>query len=607
MDESVTIPRAEIERLRERVRKLAMEKSYLQLVNDLMNELNRVPGLDRTIDEMLRLLLNNIGGTSISLYYLIHEQLYFADVYGRKWIVKDLTDSMVRQALATRQPVEQDEAYDETKMTTPEFTRASYWALPLLVGDQLVGVLKMEGMLMAAEEVRRQLQPFIKYAALVLKNEIENYARLSEFNAMLQRTNESLMQSQTALRGANEQLEVRVAQRTAELQGANAMLEVQLNERKRAEEALRKKTEELDNFFDIAPDLLCVANTDGYFLRLNLAWERTLGFTAPELIETRFLDFVHPEDVATTLEAIATLSAQQNIVDFVNRYRCRDGTYRWIEWRSVPSGRLIYAAARDITEQRAAEAELLRHRDHLEELVTERTCALEAVNRELEAFSYSVSHDLRTPLRAIEGFSRLLELKHVEHLDADARRLVQVVRQNAMTMARLIDDILSFSRCGRAELRTSRIDMDQLVRSVWSELEPDRVGREIRFELAALPPAEGDLSMVRQVWVNLLGNAIKFTGLATPALIEVRGARAGETNTYFVKDNGVGFDEAYAHKLFGVFQRLHGIDEFPGTGIGLAIVKRIVTRHGGEATARGKVGEGAEVRFSLPAREGSHP
>lgn len=607
MDESVTIPRAEIERLRERVRKLAMEKSYLQLVNDLMNELNRVPGLDRTIDEMLRLLLNNIGGTSVSLYYLIHEQLYFADVYGRKWIVKDLTDSMVRQALATRQPVEQDEAYDETKMTTPEFTRASYWALPLLVGDQLVGVLKMEGMLMAAEEVRRQLQPFIKYAALVLKNEIENYARLSEFNAMLQRTNESLMQSQTALRGANEQLEVRVAQRTAELQGANAMLEVQLNERKRAEEALRKKTEELDNFFDIAPDLLCVANTDGYFLRLNLAWERTLGFTAPELIETRFLDFVHPEDVAATLEAIATLSAQQNIVDFVNRYRCRDGTYRWIEWRSVPSGRLIYAAARDITEQRAAEAELLRHRDHLEELVTERTCALEAVNRELEAFSYSVSHDLRTPLRAIEGFSRLLELKHLEHLDADARRLVQVVRQNAMTMARLIDDILSFSRCGRAELRTSRIDMDQLVRSVWSELEPDRVGREIRFELAALPPAEGDLSMVRQVWVNLLGNAIKFTGLAKPAVIEVRGERAGETNTYFVKDNGVGFDEAYAHKLFGVFQRLHGIDEFPGTGIGLAIVKRIVTRHGGETTARGKVGEGAEVRFSLPAREVSHP
>ena len=466
MDESVTISKDELDRLRERTRRLALEKSYLQLVNDLINKLSRVPGLDKTVEEVLRIILDNIGGTTVCLYYFIHDSLHFADVYGGRRVVKELTDSMVQRVLATRQFLEEELPYEETKMLTPEFTRASFWALPLVVGEQLIGVLKMEGMLMSAREVRVQLDPFFTYAALVLKNEIENYARLSEVNALIQRTNDELVKSQAALLAVNEQLEARVAQRTTELE-------------------------------------------------------------------------------ATT-------------------------------------------------------EELRVHREHLEELVAERTKELEAANRELEAFSYSVSHDLRTPLRAIEGFSRMLEVNHVERLDDEGLRLIGVVRQNARRMARLIDDILSFSRSGRTEMHTTRVDMELLARTAWSELEHERSGRDIRFELGTLPPAEGDAPMLRQVWLNLLGNAIKFSAPASPAVIEVNATCDERSSTYFIKDNGVGFDEAYGHKLFGVFQRLHALDEFPGTGIGLAIVRRIVSRHGGTASARGKVGEGATVSFTLP-------
>lgn len=607
MDELITVSKSELDRLRQRVRRLALEKSYLQLANDLMNALSRVSGLEKTVEEIMRILVDNMGGTGVGLYYFVQNQLHYADVYGEKTAAKDVTDPIVERVLATRQFIEEERAYEGTKMLTPAFTRASYWALPLMVGDQLIGVLKIDGMLMAARDVRQQLQPFFNYAALVLKNEVENDTRLSELNARLRQTNEDLVSSKAQLLAVNEQLETRVVERTSELEKANEQLAVQLGERERAEEALRARTEELDHFFNIAPDLLCISNTSGQFLRLNRAWETTLGYSIDELTKSRFFDFVHPDDLGPTIEAVAALEAQRTIVDFVNRYRCKDGTYRWIEWRSVPSGHLIHAAARDVTEQKAAQDELRLHREHLEELVTERTRALEAANRELEAanreleaFSYSVSHDLRTPLRAIEGFSRKLELNHSPRLDDEGLRLVHVVRQNALRMARLIDDILSFSRSGRIEMRRSPVDMERLARDVWVELEPDRAGRDVRFNLGPLPPAEGDPAMLRQVWLNLLGNAIKFTETARPAIIEVGAARTESACTYSVKDNGVGFDERFADKLFGVFQRLHGLEEFPGTGIGLAIVKRIVLRHGGDVSARGAVGEGATVSFTLP-------
>jgi signal transduction histidine kinase len=233
--------------------------------------------------------------------------------------------------------------------------------------------------------------------------------------------------------------------------------------------------------------------------------------------------------------------------------------------------------------------------------LAQRTVQLEAANRELEAFSYSVSHDLRTPLRAIDGFSKMLLDGYADRLDDEGKRLVNVVRRNTLRMAQLIDDILQFSRTGRLALTFSAIDMERMARDVFEELRLANADAGLQLDMGYLPSATGDRAMLRQVFMNLLSNAIKFSrGNETPR-ITVGGSIEGNEAVYYVKDNGVGFDMAFADKLFGVFERLHGVSEFEGTGIGLAIVKRIVERHGGRVWAQGRVGEGATFCFSLPA------
>ena len=267
----------------------------------------------------------------------------------------------------------------------------------------------------------------------------------------------------------------------------------------------------------------------------------------------------------------------------------------------------------EIAERKRAEEELAKHREHLEELVEARTAdltkanaLLETANKELEEFCYSISHDLRVPLRAIDGFSQILLEDYAGKLDADGQRVLNVVRDSTKKMSQLIDDILAFSRIGRQDMAAAEVDMNALVRDALKQLEPAMAGRDIKIDIAPLPPTHGDAAMLRRVWSNLLDNAVKFTKPKPNAAIEV-GARTepGET-VYFVKDNGVGFDMQYVGKLFGVFQRLHGPEEFPGTGIGLALVKRIVVRHGGRVWAEGKVDEGASVYFALPARDDDH-
>jgi signal transduction histidine kinase len=227
--------------------------------------------------------------------------------------------------------------------------------------------------------------------------------------------------------------------------------------------------------------------------------------------------------------------------------------------------------------------------------------SLEAANRELEGFSYSVSHDLRAPLRAIDGYSKMLEENYGAQLDETGLRYIRTVRSGSQRMAALIDDLLAFARLSRQSLNLQTVDMTTLARRAAAEVLDAQPEPKPAVRIPELPPVRGDPALLRQVWTNLIGNAVKYSSKSPAPAIEVRAAAEGRLVRYEVRDNGVGFDMRYADKLFGVFQRLHSADEYPGTGVGLAIVQRIVNRHEGAVSAHGERGKGATFGFTLPA------
>ncbi|MCF8278327.1 MAG: PAS domain S-box protein [Flavobacteriales bacterium] len=279
-----------------------------------------------------------------------------------------------------------------------------------------------------------------------------------------------------------------------------------------------------------------------------------------------------------------------------NLFDYPDGSQAWFELSIQPVPEGIFILSIDITDRKKAEAAIAELNASLEQKVEERTAQLQAINKELESFSYSVSHDLRAPLRAINGFSKILEQQNAAQLDEDGKRLLSIIKTNANTMGNLIDDLLEFSRTGRTDIHSSEVDMTALVRAILAETDKGLA----QIEVEPLPLAYCDATMMKHVWVNLISNAIKYSARKEQPLIRIWSTQEDKRSVYHIQDNGVGFDMQYASKLFGVFQRLHSPREFEGTGVGLAIVYRIIGKHAGQTWAHAELDKGATFHFSLP-------
>jgi len=412
---------------------------------------------------------------------------------------------------------------------------------------------------------------------------VEAFAR--QFAPLVAGEVDSLSFEATHRRRDGKELPVEVSARLVRLEdgGAASIATVarDISSRKHAED-------ERDRFFSLSLDMLCIASADGYFKRLSPAFTRTLGWSVEEMLSRPFIDFIHPEDQAATLaEVERQMRDRQPVLDFENRFAHKDGGWRMLSWKSAPQyDGSMYATARDVTERREAEQQVRE------------------LNRELESFSYSVSHDLRAPLRHIDGYARILREDLGAQLDPESRRCLDTIVDSSRRMGLLIDDLLAFSRLGRKPISTRAVDMQELVKGALAEVQAQRgnAAASAQVQVGELPQADGDPALLRQVWSNLLGNAIKYSApRGEAARVFVSGERRGDLLHYSVADNGVGFDMRYADKLFGVFQRLHSQEEFEGTGVGLAIVQRIVARHGGAVAARAELGQGATFSFELPA------
>jgi PAS domain S-box-containing protein len=378
-----------------------------------------------------------------------------------------------------------------------------------------------------------------------------------------------------------------------------------ITERKQAEEALRASEERFRRITTNMLDLVVQVNTEGIYEYVTPSTLSILGYRAEEMIGHSLFPLVHPEDLERALTAFRTVmetGAPQG-GDF--RFQQANGQYFWMEAvgsRIVDEqGQVCGAviASRDITERKRADEQIRALNAELEQRVRDRTVQLEAANKELEAFAYSVSHDLRAPLRGIDGFSQALLEDYADKLDPEGQACLRRVRAASQRMGRLIDDILQLSRLTRSAMTRAQVDLSAMAARVVAELQTAEPARHVDIGLAPGLAADGDARLLEVVLTNLLGNAWKFTSKTPGARIEFGVTDHEGQRAFFVRDNGAGFDMAYAGRLFGAFQRLHSDAEFPGTGIGLATVQRIVHRHGGQIWAQSAVGRGATFFFTL--------
>ena len=386
-----------------------------------------------------------------------------------------------------------------------------------------------------------------------------------------------------------------------ELRQRVAALEASAKKHEREEEALLQKTSELRAIFRAFPDLYFRLGSDGTIVDYNAGHTSYLYVAPGAFLGKRMQDVLPPKIGQQFQEAITQVLKTKRMASVEYELPMPTGEKSY-EARLLPllEGQVV-VVVRDITERRRSEEEIKKLNKDLEL----RAMELETINTELKAFNYTVSHDLRSPLLVIGGFSRKLLEKYSPQLDAKGQQFLDTIYRNTQNMQQLIDDLLTFSNLDNRKMKVSEVNMGDLAKAVFGELrdyDPERT-----LILKTLPQVRGDKAMIRQVFVNLLSNAFKFTKPKGNGVIEIGSMTEENKTVYYVRDNGIGFDMQDADRLFNVFQRLHSSDEFEGTGVGLAIVKRIISRHGGWVWAEGRVNEGATFYFSLPVEKPAAP